>query len=115
MKFFKWLPDKPQVSLEKHRVAINNIDFQLIELLGYRFHHIKQISQIKKLHNLPIQDKEREAQIQKNIELLLHLHNLPVEQEINTIFESIINESKKYQKKLNQNIKPMPQKKSSRN
>ncbi len=114
MKFFNWRP-KAQLSLDKHLIAINKIDFQLIELLGYRFHHIEKISQISKLHELPIQDREREAQIQKNIELLLHLHNLPVEQEIKTIFKSIIHESIEYQKKLNLNTKPEPPKKSSRN
>ena len=111
MKFLTWLSTDPKLNLNKHRLAIDKIDIQIIELLGYRFHHINQISQIKQMHKLPLIDEDRELQIQKNIELILHLHNLPVEDEIKKIFESIIQQSIDYQKKLMSTQKNAPQKK----
>ena len=110
MKFLNWLSTDPKLNLNKHRLAIDKVDIQIIELLGYRFHHIKQISQIKQMHKLPLKDEDRELQIQKNIELILHLHNLPVEDEIKKIFESIIQQSIDYQKKLMVTQKNSPQK-----
>ena len=110
MKFFNWLSTDPKLNLNKHRQAIYKIDIQIIELLGYRFHHIKQIAQIQKMHKLPLKDEEGELQIQKNIELMFHLHNLPVEDENKKIFESIIQQSIDYQKKLMVTQKNSPQK-----
>ena len=100
MKFFDWFTESPEMLLSKLRLSIDKIDLQLIELLGYRFNYVKQIANIKKHHGIPIEDPERHAQIQKNVELMVRLHNLPVEPEIKRIFVTIINESIDYQKSL---------------
>jgi len=100
MKFFDWFTESPEMLLSKLRLSIDKIDLQLIELLGYRFSFIRQIANIKKHHDLPIEDPERNMQIKKNVELMVRLHNLPVEPEIKRIFNTIINASIDYQKSL---------------
>ena len=48
-------------TLEDFRKSIDNIDNALIFLLAERFHITDKVGEYKKEHNLPAQDKEREA------------------------------------------------------
>lgn len=51
------------MSLKQLRQEIDNLDEQVIHLVGKRIQLAKQIARIKKEHRLPILDAEREEEI----------------------------------------------------
>lgn len=50
--------------ITKHRKAIDEIDSQIIDLLARRFHLTQQICEIKETENIPVEDKDREAELE---------------------------------------------------
>lgn len=64
--------------LQTYRKEINELDQQLIKLLAKRFELVKAIGELKRKHNLPIQDENREKKI------VLDLEKIAKKNKINT-------------------------------
>lgn len=62
--------------LDELRKQIDEVDSQLIELLGKRLELARQVARVKKQYNLPIHDPKREELIQEKIRKLAQLHGL---------------------------------------
>ena len=80
--------------LEKLRKEIDVVDERLLEILKKRFELTTGIGLLKKTHNLPIEDKNREARVFLNLEQRCKVLDLD-SQAIKNIFNTILNEVKK--------------------
>jgi chorismate mutase len=81
-------------TLTEERVKIDKIDNAILELLKQRFECVDQIKKIKKQHNIPILNKNRENEIYDKIyEIYGYLYVY-----LKPIYETIMSESKQYQK-----------------
>lgn len=81
--------------MQQSRVKINEIDKEIARLFNERFKIVKDIKEYKKLHNLPITDKEREkALLKENLKY--------IDEEFSPYFikfyDVLITLSKEYQK-----------------
>lgn len=85
-------------SLPFWRSKIDDINNELVRLLNKRAYYAQKIGNIKKEQNLPISDKKRENLIIKTI-TSLNKGPLPNESIIN-IFNAIIKETKKLEKRI---------------
>jgi len=87
------------MELEEIRKKIDDIDNQIISLLAERFSFAKEIAEYKQKHNKDIFDAGRIEQILK--ERQQTAKELGLEPSlINSLFEGIIDDSMKLQKKL---------------
>lgn len=85
------------MELKQKREEIDKIDREIIGLLAKRFSIAKEIAKIKKSHNLPIQNKEREEEvIQKAVENLKE-KGYDEKEFVKTIYTAIIKKSKEVQ------------------
>jgi chorismate mutase len=75
--------------LQKYRKEIEELDTQIIELLGRRFHMVAEIQKIKEVEGMPPVDEDREAQLQALYENEAIQKGLDPEL-IQAIFEKII-------------------------
>ncbi|BAL61546.1 chorismate mutase [Melissococcus plutonius] len=86
--------------LMKNRMEINQIDKKIIQLLEQRMSIVSTIASIKKERKIPILDTNREGEV---IEIVREeLIEKDYEESILAIFQSILTQSKEFQKKLNQ-------------
>jgi len=85
-----------QLELQNFRKKFDQIDYQILELLNQRNKLSKKTAELKKQNNLPIQDREREVQIFKDIEQKAEKLQLD-KKFINQIFKVIIKNSRNTQ------------------
>lgn len=83
-------------SIDELRDEILQIDTQLIELIAKRQSVAQQIGSYKKIHNLPVFDKNRETLL-KDFHEQLSLKNNIAPVAIDKVFDILINESRKVQ------------------
>lgn len=81
--------------MQQLRMKITEIDREIAKLFNERFKVVKEIKEYKKLHNLPITDKEREkALLKENLKY--------IDEEFSQFFiifyDALMNISKEYQK-----------------
>ncbi|MDG1153564.1 MAG: chorismate mutase [Alphaproteobacteria bacterium] len=65
------LQDRTEIQkiLNNHRIQIDNLDDDIIELISKRFEIIKQVAKIKKQYNIPAHLQDRVDQVMnRNIE-----------------------------------------------
>lgn len=91
------------MKLEIIRNNINKIDRQIITLLVKRFIYVQKIGVLKKNRKLSIVDKKRESEILKNINNEAKKNRLN-RNFVNKVFDLIIKQSKKVQKKYTKNF-----------
>ena len=89
--------------LEDARKEINTIDKQMAELFVQRMRAVEKVSDYKKIHGLPVLDKEREEKI-------IAVNSSYVEDNVLReyyidFFKDVMNFSKKYQERLQKGIK----------
>ena len=84
--------------LSKYRQQINQIDMELLELLKKRFAVTEKVGYYKKQHNINVFDEKREQEILKK--LLEQLQDTPYKKHIETMWKTLLVESKKQQKNL---------------
>jgi chorismate mutase/prephenate dehydratase len=85
--------------LETLRKEIDRIDNQLLTLLKQRLEAVSHVADYKGKHNLTIYDPKREKVIYQKLQDLAIELSLPQEM-VKHIYQQILNESKKYQKRL---------------
>ncbi len=78
------------------RKEIEGIDKQLIELLGKRMKLSEKIGNSKKEFGLPIQDKEREKEVKKELKSIAKENNLS-EAFVDGLYDHIFDESRRIQ------------------
>lgn len=79
------------------RVNIDAIDAQIISLLADRQHNVQNIGALKKTHDVPICQKEREQYMFDNIEAQAKASQLDTAF-IKSVFKTIVKHSRKIQK-----------------
>jgi chorismate mutase len=84
-------------TLTKQRRKIDKINQKLLKLLSKRMESSQKIGNFKKSHSSMITDKEREEKMLRRISRQSKKYHLN-EQFINTVFQEILNESKRLQK-----------------
>ena len=85
-------------NLNEIREKINEVDEALIKSFKLRMALVKEVALYKKENNMPIFDSKREEElIKKNISLL---NDKELEEYYLNFFNSLLSESKKYQKKV---------------
>lgn len=84
-------------TMRRLRTALQSTDRQLIILLAKRYRHIKEIGELKKTLALPVEDKEREAEMETFYELVAKQQKTDPEV-VKAVFKTIIKEAKKMQK-----------------
>ena len=82
--------------MKEIRSQIDNIDREIIHLLGKRKRLIIKIAEFKKIHNLPIRDPKREEEVMNQLEIMAEKEGLNPEY-IKPIFEVILKWSRKIQ------------------
>ncbi len=85
------------MELEKIRENINIVDTKLVRLLAERDALIKEITPIKKKHNLAISDHSRENQLLANVQALASERGLDPDY-TESLFRLILEESKRLQR-----------------
>ncbi len=79
--------------LEEFRRAIDEIDRQILDLLGKRVRVVLQVGEFKRKRHLPIYDPERERAM---IERLIQSAPQPLDAEtVRRVFERLIDESRR--------------------
>lgn len=82
-------------TLRQRRAEIDEIDEKLLQLLNRRVRLAEEIGQLKRVHNLPVVDGNREAQV---LQRLRHQNQGPLDMRgVSTIFRRIIRESRRIQ------------------
>jgi chorismate mutase len=66
----KTISTLPNPSLEDYRASLDNLDNALIYLLTERFRITAKVGEYKRDHNLPPQDKKREAAQLEHIKIM---------------------------------------------
>lgn len=88
---------KDNASLEALRAKIDECDEQIVELLARRFELVRKIGMYKANHNLPVLDEKREGELlSRKRQQASRVKNYLVE----SIFEIILDESRRIQKDL---------------
>ncbi len=94
-------PEQAREKLGEYRVAIDNIDRRLVELLNQRTEIVECIGRVKKEAQLPVYEPRREDQVYANI---AEANNGPISNEaVRRIFERIIDEMRGIQRERMQN------------
>ena len=88
--------------IEKLRSKLDEIDIKLLELIMKRIDIVRLIGSIKKRHNMPITDKDREEEVYNKVVKFALLHNMDSYQ-VKIIFREIMMLSKKVQNKVQKN------------
>ncbi|MFL2660002.1 MAG: chorismate mutase [Alphaproteobacteria bacterium] len=95
------LQDRTEIQkiLNNHRIQIDNLDDDIIELIYKRFEIIKQVAKIKKQHNIPAHLQDRVDQVMnRNIE---NATNSGINIElIKSFYADLIDKSIKLEEKL---------------
>lgn len=78
------------------RQQIDKIDHKIIELLGKRMDLVREIAELKKQNQLPVQDEEREQALRDNLKTLGAKHGLDPEF-INHLYSHVFIESRRIQ------------------
>ena len=82
-------------TLRQRRNEIDEIDQQLLQLLNRRARLAEEIGQLKKVHNMPVLDGNREAQVLQRVR---QQNQGPLDERgVLTIFRRIIRESRRIQ------------------
>jgi chorismate mutase-like protein len=82
--------------LEEFRVAIDDLDRRIVELLNERTRVVENIGRVKRAAKLPIYEPKREEQVMENITGTNHG---PLPQEaVKRIFERVIDEMRTVQR-----------------
>jgi chorismate mutase/prephenate dehydratase len=82
-------------NLRQRRAEIDEIDQQLLHLLNRRARLAEEIGQLKRTHNLPVVDGNREALVLQRVR---HQNQGPLDTRgVATIFRRIIRESRRLQ------------------
>lgn len=81
--------------LDIHRLEIDKIDGEIVELLVKRMNTSAQIGKIKKENNIEVLDSSREDTVIKNV--LIKIENIDYKKYIVDIFKNIIKNSKEIQ------------------
>ncbi|GEM_PF-5573245 len=84
----------PSSQLPKLRKYVESVDCEIIKLIRERFIFTNQIQNLKRLLELPLQSKKREAELLKKYRNLAKRYKLP-EGLIKKLFKSIFYYSKK--------------------
>jgi len=84
--------------LDELRTQIDDIDDQMISLLGERLELVKEIGELKRKKNLPVVDPEREDQVMQDRVLAGERHGVG-EDAVRSIFDALIMESRRLQEK----------------
>ena len=89
--------DEARTKLEEFRVAIDDLDRRIVELLNERTRVVEDIGQVKRPAQLPIYEPKREDQVFDNISQASG--DGPLTQEaVRRIFERIIDEMRMVQR-----------------
>lgn len=80
--------------LEGWRQEINEINLQILNLIGKRMEVVKKIGDYKKQRNLPIMDNGREQKIYETLDRLAEEKGLDKEF-VRKVFEVLIEQAKK--------------------
>lgn len=87
---------EPANNLNGLRQSINQIDEQIIQLIGKRFELVRNIKQVKQADQLPVQDPQREAKLLLRLNELSHKYNIPLEVVIH-VYDFLMSEARKVQ------------------
>ena len=90
--------DNVEKEIYKIREEIDEIDFRIIKLLKIRMQYALEIAHIKKENDMKITDSKREKQLIKSRKVKAKNNELR-EKFAKKLFQIILNESKKIQKK----------------
>jgi len=82
--------------MEDIRQKIDQLDQKIIELLAERMSLVRQIAELKKQNQLPIQDEKREQELRNNLKTLAAKHGLDPTF-INHLYSHIFIESRRIQ------------------
>ncbi|MDX2129295.1 MAG: chorismate mutase [Chloroherpetonaceae bacterium] len=82
-------------ALQTHRIAINELDAQLVHLLTERFKRAAKISEIKQSEGIPIRQKKREVEIITRAVSLCPIEE--VRKDIKNVFGEILKSSRRLQ------------------
>ncbi|MBU1017546.1 chorismate mutase [Patescibacteria group bacterium] len=82
--------------MENIRQQIDHIDQKIIKLLAERMDLVKQIAELKKQNQLPVQDEKREKELRDNLKILAARHGLDPEF-INHLYSHVFIESRRIQ------------------
>ena len=103
MKVKKASEGKDAASLESLRAKIDECDKQIIELLARRFELVRKIGMHKAIHNLPVIDEAREAELLSDRRRQASVAgNYSVE----NIFKLILEDSRQIQIKVREDLSP---------
>ena len=80
------------MELEDYRKEIDEIDADILNLLGRRFMVVEKVSQHKKKNNIKIVQEDRMKEIYDKAEVIAHKKNLDP-RFVHSLFELIINEA----------------------
>lgn len=89
--------------METFRDQIDRIDAEIMILLRRRFQILKKVAKFKVENNMPIYQPERERDMLENKAERAKLMGMD-QSFIKTLFEVILDESKKYQERLIKNL-----------
>ena len=89
--------------LESLRAGIDECDRQIIELLARRFELARRIGMYKAIHNLPVRDETRETELLSDRR---RRAGVTGHYSIGDIFKLIIEESRRIQTKVRDDLKP---------
>jgi len=89
--------------LESLRAGIDECDKQIIELLARRFELARKVGRYKTIHNLPILDETREMELLSDRR---RQASVAGHYSIEDIFKLILEESRRIQKKVRDDLKP---------
>lgn len=84
-------------SLSRLRQSIDQIDEQIIQLIGKRFQLVRNIKQVKHVGQLPVQDPQREAKLLLRLNELSHKYNVPLEVIVH-VYDFLMDQSREIQK-----------------
>ena len=94
-------PEEAREKLGEYRVAIDEIDRRLVELLNQRTEIVECIGRVKKEAQLPVYEPRREDQVYANI---AEANNGPISNDaVRRIFERIIDEMRGIQRERMRN------------
>jgi len=78
------------------RKQIEDVDAQLLRLLGKRMNLVREIFAVKKQSGIPLIDKNREAELRKNLAALAQKEGLDTGL-VDRLYDFVLNESRRIQ------------------
>ncbi|MBN2096193.1 chorismate mutase [Candidatus Peregrinibacteria bacterium] len=82
--------------MKDFRQQIDHIDQKIVKLLAERMKLVKQIAELKRQNQLPIQDEKREKELRDNLKIFAAQHGLDPEF-INHLYSHVFIESRRIQ------------------